>query len=467
MFRQTQTETAASPAAKPIDPAWAWAAYAPGPQRPWSLKLAGHLYRRAAFGATWEQLQQAVADGPQRTVDKLLRPEADVEGFSRTHDGYEAASVDQSGAAGPALREWWLRRMMLSPHPLQETMTLFWHGHFGIGAAGGATGRMMRLHVQLLRRHALGSFRPLLAGVCRDPAVLLALECRKSHKARPNEDVARAVVEVFCLGRGACSRADIREAARALTGYGVLRDEFHYSQLEHDEGVKRILGREGGFGGDDLVEILLAQPATPRFLARKLYRWFISEEDQPSDDLLAPLADSLSKDYDVARAVEAVLRCNLFFSPIAYRRRIKSPIEYALGIVKGFGELVPTGPLAYHLTSLGQDIVQPPTIEGWQGGRLWINRATLMGRSNLAHLLVGGSQAYAEKLNPAALAQKHGHQSPESAARFLSDLFLQGDVPAEIAGKLAQAATTIGREPQQALRQLAYAIVTLPAFQLA
>jgi uncharacterized protein (DUF1800 family) len=467
MLRQTQIETAAAPNAKAIDPAWAWAAYGPDPKRPWNLRLAGHLYRRAAFGATWEQLQQAVADGPQRTVDKLLRPEADVDAFNRTHDAYEVASIDPDADAGPTLREWWLRRMVFSPHPLQETMTLFWRGHFGIGAAGGASGRLMQRHVGLLRRHALGSFRALLAALCRDPAVLLALECRKNHKARPNEDFARAIVEVLCVGPGACSPADIREAARALTGYGVLRNEFHYSRLEHDDGVKQIFGREGPFGGDDLVEILLAHPATPRFLVRKLYRWLISEEHEPSDELLAPLAQSLAKDYDLARPVETMLRSNLFFSPMAYRRRIKSPVEYALGIVKGFGELVPTGPLGYLLTSLGQDIIQPPTIKGWQGGRLWINRPTLMGRSNLAHLLVGGSPAYAEKLNPAALVQKHGRKSPESAGRFLLDLFLQGDLPPGLAEKLAPAATAIGRDPQQALRQLVYAIVTLPAFQMA
>lgn len=467
MVHQTQTDPAVSASGTTVDPAWAWAAYAPDARRPWDLRLAGHLYRRAAFGATWEQLQQALAEGPQRTVDRLLRPEADVEAFNRTHDAYEVASIDPDSAAGPTLREWWLRRMVFSPHPLQETMTLFWRGHFGTGAAGGATGRLMQRHVRLLRTHALGSFRALLPAVCRDPAVLLSLECRKNSKARPNEDFARAVVEVFCLGPGVCSELDVREAARALTGYGVLRNAFHDSPLEHDDGRKQILGREGPFGGDQLVEILLAHPATPRFLVRKLYRWLISEEDEPSDEFLAPLAASLAEDYEVARPVETMLRSNLFFSPAAYRRRVKSPVEYALGIIKPFGELVPTGPLGHSLASLGQDILQPPTVRGWPGGRLWINRATLTGRSNLAHLLVGGSAAYAEKLDPAALARKNGHKSPDAAVRFLLDLFLQSDVPPELADQIARAAPAGARDPQQALRRLALAIVTLPAFQLA
>jgi uncharacterized protein (DUF1800 family) len=466
MFVATQAETAAASGGdKKIEPARAWAAYVPSSERPWNLRLAGHLYRRAAFGATWEQLKQAVAEGPGPTIDRLLRPTADVEAFSRNHDAYEIASIDPDADAGATLRDWWLRRMMSSPHPLQEKMTLFWRGHFGIGASGGGSGRLMQRHIKFLRANALGSFRTMLAGVCRDPAVLLALDCKLSHKGRPEEDFARAIVEVFCLGKGACAPADIREAARALTGYGVLRNQFHFVELECDRGVKRILGQEGPFVGEDLVRILLEHPATSKRLVRKLFRALVSEEYEPSDDLLAPLAQSLAKDYDVARVVETMLRSNLFFSPLAYRRRIKSPVEYALGIVKGFGELVPSGQLGYYLTTLGQDIINPPTIEGWQGGRLWINRATLLGRGNLAHLLVTGAD-YREKLQPDALARKHAGDSPDAAARFLIDLFLQGDVSAELAGKLVRIASAPGRSPEQAMRQLTYAVLTLPESQL-
>ncbi|MHC4581679.1 MAG: DUF1800 family protein, partial [Planctomycetota bacterium] len=169
---------------KPPDPRWVWARYEPGPDSPWDLARAGHLYRRAAFGASWEQLQQSLSKGPQRTIDKLLEPAAEVAQFNRTYDEYEAAtgSVDQ-------LRAWWLRRMIQTPHPLAEKMTLFWHSHFATNAAAVKNTRLMQRHVGLLRSQALGSFRILLEGISQDPAVLLWLGAEANRKAQPNENL--------------------------------------------------------------------------------------------------------------------------------------------------------------------------------------------------------------------------------------------------------------------------------------
>ncbi|MBM3890865.1 MAG: DUF1800 domain-containing protein, partial [Verrucomicrobia bacterium] len=165
------------------DPIWAWAPYQPNDARPWTLQLAGHLYRRAAFGGNWNQLRRAVADGPQRTVDALLKPASDVEAFNRAHDKNEASA--SSGNATDNLRAWWLRRMIETPHPLLEKMTLFWHGYFAISNAKVNSALMMSRHVQQLRRHALGSFAAMLEGVCSDPAVFLHLEAKANRKARP------------------------------------------------------------------------------------------------------------------------------------------------------------------------------------------------------------------------------------------------------------------------------------------
>jgi uncharacterized protein (DUF1800 family) len=447
------------------DPAWAWAAYVPDAQRPWNLRWAGHLCRRSGFGATWQQLQQALADGPRRTVDKLLRPTADVAAFNRTYDEHEAATIDSDSVAATRLREWWLRRMIETPHPLLETMVLFWHNHFAISAARVGNELAMQRHVQLLRTHALGRFQPLLAGLVRDPAVLLGLNGGTNRQSQPNAGFARNLMEAVGLLPDHCPEDDVRAVARAFTGWFVLRHETRYLAHEHDPGVKRILGQSGNFSGEDVVRIVLQQSAAPRLVVRKLYRWLISETDQPSDALLAPLAEAFGKDYDIARLVETVLRSNLFFSPAAYRQRVKSPVEFALGIIRGMEAMVPTQPLAHDLGELGQTLGQPPTTHGWAGGRSWINRFTLVGRNNLAVALLAESGPYGGKLNPTEITARHGASSPDAAARLLIDLYTQGNLPDGVRQTVLKTAAESG-EPAQNLRRAAHLLVTLPEFQL-
>ena len=473
MFVETQTPTGrglppeAAAAAKPADPGWAWAPYEPDAERPWDLPRAGHLFRRAAFGADWDQLQKALSLGPQGTVEKLLCPDVDPAAFNADHDRHESA------AAGSAedLRAWWLRRMILTPHPLLEKMTLFWHGHFAISGAKVKNAALMQRHLGVLRSHALGRFDSLLEAVSRDPAVLIGLDAAANRRAQPNENYTRALMQVFTLGPGHFSQSDVREAARAFTGRFALRDQLRYFPGEHDAGTKRILGREGPFDGEDVVRIVLEQPATPRLVVRKLYRWLISETDEPGDALVGPLAESFAQDYDVLKLVGAMLRSNLFFSAASYRRRVKSPVEFALGIVKGLEGVVSTTQLGGDLAGLGQNLCYPPTVKGWPGGTHWINGATLLGRSNLALALLSGSKPYGDKLDPQAVATGHGFSDPQSAGRFLLDLFLQGDLPAEVRQTLLESAprsgASVGGDPAGWLRRFAHAVTTLPEFQLA
>jgi hypothetical protein len=449
------------------DPGWAWAPYQPDARRPWTLALAGHLYRRAAWGADWKQLQQALADGAQRAVDRLLRPDADVEAFNRTYDGHESGAVGSVNG----LRAWWLRRMIETPHPLLEKMTLFWHSHFA--ADGGAVNnpRLMQMHVGLLRSHALGPFDSLLHALVHDPALLLGLGAGANRRASPNESFVRPLLETFTLGPGHFTEEDVREAARAFTGRFVLRDQLRYLPQEHDETDKRILGREGNLTGDDVVRIVLEEPATSRTLVRKLYRWLICETREPREVLIAPLADSFAKDYSVSKLTETMLRSNLFFSPQAYRQRIKSPVEFAIGVVRALEGMVSTTELAQAVADLGQDLCHPPTVKGWQGGRYWINTVTLAGRSTLARGILQGEGSYGSKLDPWAVARKHGHATPESAVRFLLELFLQGDLEPAVPDALLQDVRTAaaGRdgEPGATLRRVAHAVVTVPEYHLA
>jgi len=453
-------------AEKLSDPGWAWAPYEPDVDRPWNLAKAGHLYRRAAFGAGWDQLKQALSDGPQRTVDGLLSPQADTEAFNRTCDEYEVSvgSIND-------LRAWWLRRMIQTPHPLLEKMTLFWHSHFATNGSEVKNARLMQQHIRLLRGGALKSFAGLLEDISRDPAMLIWLGADANRKARPSDKFARPLMETFTMGPGHCTEKDIQEASRAFTGWFVLRGKLIYIPREHDGSVKYILGREGNFTSDDVLRIVLEQRATSQMLVHKLYRWLICETEKPDEITIAPLVESFAKDYDLLKLVETMLRSNLFFSSAAYRRRIKCPVEFALGIVKGLEAMVSTTQLAEDLAGLGQNLYYPPTVKGWTGGRYWIDSVSMIGRYNLASALLRGSGPYGDKLNPWAIAQEHGCSEAESAARFLVDLFLQNDLDPNVYETLMKAArTTAGTDSgglEKGMRCFAHSAVTLPEFHLA
>jgi len=453
---------------KPLaDASWAWARYESTAQQPWDLALAAHLYRRAGFGADWKQLQQAVSDGPQLTVDRLLQPEGDVDAFHRAYDAHE----DAAAGSVNGLRAWWLRRMIETPHPLLEKMTLFWHGYFATDGGAINQPRLMHEHIRLLRRHALGSFDSLLRRISRDPALLEWLGANANRKAAPSESFVRPLLETYTVGPGHFTDEDVREASRAFTGWFVLRNQVRYLPHEHDEGVKWVLGREGALAGDDVVETVLAHAATPQTVVRRLYRWLISETDEPDDALIAPLAESLAEDYNVSAVVETMLRSNLFFSRPSYRARVKCPVEFAVGIVKGFEGRVSTTQLASDVADLGQNLCHPPTVKGWKGGRHWLTTATIAGRHNLSLALLSEGEPYRGGLDPWRVAQGHGYTTLESAAQFLWDSCVQGDVPPGTLDALlrhARAATTDNDLAAGALlRRVAHAMVNLPEYYLA
>lgn len=446
---------------KQVSGDWAWARYVPDRDRPWNLLQAGHLYRRAGFGGSWEQLQQAVKDGPQETIDKLLRPEGDVEGFNRTYDDFEKALAGSEKADG--LRAWWLRRMINTPFALLEKMTLFWHGHFAVSNVKVKSAGSMQRYCGLMRANALGSFRDLLAGICNDSAVLLSLDCAENRKANPNEKLARTLLGAFTVGEGGYTDDDVTGAARAFTGNFVRRGKLKFIGREHDDKDKKILGQTGNFGGDDVVGIVLGREATSRRIVRKLYGWLISETERIEDEIIEPLVEGFAADYDILKVVETILKSNLFFSSAAYRCRVKSPVEFAVGIVRGLEGMVSTSELANDLAGLGQNLYYPATINGWAGGRYWINDATLIGRSNLAAKMLLGSKAYGKKLDAGKVAGKYGHATEKSACKFLVDLFLQGDVESGVCGRIVKAAS--GQD--DAMRRIGYSVVTLPEFHLA
>ena len=238
--------------------------------------------------------------------------------------------VDDEG--GEQLRGWWLYCMLHGGHPLREKMTLFWHNHFATSLAKVQNPALMFGQNCLLREHALGQFGPLLQAISRDAAMMVWLDSNSNIKGKPNENFARELMEFFSLGVGHYTEADVREAARSFTGWRTDGAGFALDAQLHDCGLKTVLGQTGAWDGNDVVRIVLEQPAAAQFLVRKLYHFLISENAVPPDSLLEPLCESFRKsDYDIAALVKTMLASRHFYSNHAFRQRVKGPVEYVLG----------------------------------------------------------------------------------------------------------------------------------------
>ncbi len=446
-----------------MTPEQAWLPYEPDGKRPWNLRLAAHLLRRAGFGADWPSLEQAVADGPGKTVERLLSPPADLTAFNATFDRYDDAS--STGNSTETLRAWWLRRMIETPYPLLEKMTLFWHGHFALGNHAVNNAALMVALVRSLREGALGSYRSLIEAVMNAPALYLSLRSQRSRRSQPSSNVAQQLLAVFGVGPGYFDEQDVHAAARALTGRSVLRNELRVFEHDHDDDPKTLLGHRGKWDADDAIRIVAEHPATAEHIVRKLYAWFVSECDEPESALLEPLANDLREHDDVGRLVGILLRSNQFFSAAAYRRRIKGPVELAVGLSRAMEQTVPTLQLGQQLAELGQDLYRPPTSAGFPSGPDWINRISLTGRWSLTAEMLAASGVYEGRFHPAALAKKYGRSQPEQARQLLAELLLDGDAPESVAQSGRQSTSAAG-SPER-LRELAIALTRQPEYQLA
>src|SRR5262249_16709233 len=291
------------------------------------------------------------------------------------------------------LQGWWLYRMILTPPPLRERMTLFWHNHFATSIVKVKSPALMKQQNLLLRKHALGKFHPFLLEMSKDPAMLIWLDSNSNVKAHPNENYAREVMELFSLGVGNYTEKDIREAARAFTGWHTDGEEYEFNPGFHDDGEKTVLKHTGNWDGGDIVRILLEEKSCARFLVRKLYRNFVSENQQPPEALLEPLCEQLRKnDYDVAAVLRTMLASNHFFSDYAFRQRIKSPVDFTIGTVRSVasGQL-PQSVLVTRLEGMGQDLFAPPNVKGWTGAQAWLNTSTILTRQNFGQAVAMGT----------------------------------------------------------------------------
>lgn len=432
------------------DPAWAWARYEPDAGRPWDSRLAAHLLRRAGFGPNLSEINQAKSDGPQKTIDRLVQPNGDLATFEAMYADYERASE----GSFDTLRAWWLRRMLDTPFPLLERLTLFWHGHFAVSQAEVGRGPLMQRHLKMLREHALGDFPTLLKAVMLDPATLVCLEAQKSRKVTPPTALARTLLTHFTVGEGNFSETDVAETARCFTGWFVNRTSREFYDREFDDGDKNLFGKKGNYTSEQALDRIADQRATSETIVREFYRQFVSEVDSPGDGLLDPLVASFAKTGDILGTVETILRSNVFFSPAAYRCRVKSPVEYAVGLVRAFEGRVATDRLSRTLADLGQSLYNPPTSAGWPQGLAWLNDATIVGRDNLAWQLLQQEGDNKYRLDADAYARKHGKQDIPAARELFVELLLQSDLADSTAGEaktIQEAACLVACRPEYQL----------------
>ena len=396
----------------------------------WSYERAAHLIERAGFGAAPDEVARLAALTPRQAVDELVDYESianDLKPFDESviwDPGMDpfppsrAEAVRIARERGVGLGEkvlpegaqrrlqpvvdkffyglyanaietqrlglWWANRMFSTRRPLEEKLTLFWHGHFATGENKVRDYRMMIRQNEMLRARASGAFRDLLVGILKDPAMLVYLDNGENVKKHPNENFGRELLELFTMGVGNYTERDVREAARAFTGWTNDVLAFRFDADQHDFGQKTFLGRTGTFDGEDIIDAILAQPVTAEFVAAKVYRFFVC------DEIAGPVKADLGRTYrdsgyQMKPLLKRIFLSKDFYSPSAFATQIKSPVHLVVSTYRkmSLGQ-VPTIPDFGRMTSgLGQSLFDPPNVAGWAGGRTWITPSTLLNRGNL------------------------------------------------------------------------------------
>jgi uncharacterized protein (DUF1800 family) len=396
----------------------------------WGEDQAAHLLRRAGFGGTPDDIRALAALSPAKAVDLTLRgrpdgpvlADFDESGFwdpsLADFPPSRPATTDQAAATGevmgvrtkpkgprplqPAtnrffywrrasiletrrLAFWWLDRMLRTGHPLEEKTTLFWHGHFATGEEKVRDYRKLKLQLDTLRKGALGSFRDLLTAVAKDPAMLVFLDATYNVKGAPNENFGREVMELFTMGVGNYTEDDIREAARAFTGWGNDDLTFRFDETKHDADEKTFFGQTGAFDGDDILAMILDQDQTAIYLASKIYRFFVRDDISP--DFARTLGKLLRDgDYELAPFLATLFRSEDFYTDASVATHIMSPTELIVSTYRKLGLSSMPGIPDPHTVgkTLGQILLSPPTVAGWSEGRAWITPGLLFERGNFA-----------------------------------------------------------------------------------
>lgn len=431
----------------------------------WGAREAAHLLRRAGFGGTPAEVEALVFLGRHRAVNALLNYD-DTSGDLETR----LASLQLDLTQRTGIQRWWVARMLLTPRPLEEKMTLFWHNHFATSINKVGDAGFMLQQNQMLRRLALGNFRALLLEVARDPAMLIFLDNRLNRRMAPNENFARELMEMFTIGIGNYTEQDVKEVARAFTGWTIRNGSFYFNPSQHDPGRKTILGSTGNFDGTDVIDILAAHPATARRLARHLWEFFAYPD--PEEEVVERLADTyLSSGGDIRALVHAIFESAEFYSPRAFRRLVKSPVEIVIGTIRSGLGSADLAALPGYLRRMGQDLFNPPDVGGWEGGLEWIGTSTMLERLNFLNRATSSRNA---ALAATALQQTLEAARARDAAAVVAywlERMLGGDSPNELRRLLVEylggEAFRLNRDSvDMKVRGLIYLIAASPDYQM-
>ncbi|MEO7719440.1 MAG: DUF1800 domain-containing protein, partial [Capsulimonas sp.] len=393
----------------------------------------GHLLRRAGFGARPEEWETYARLGVAGTTDALLHPERAPDRLAALLKEIDGDFVDFHNM--DSVKMWWLYRIAHTQRPLEEKMTLFWHNHFATANYKVDNPGWMWKQNELFRTQALGNFRTMLKAVSRDPAMLVWLDGSENRKGKPNENYGRELLELFTMGvHGGYTEQDVKEAARAFTGWRLDRDAstFSFDAGQHDDGPKTFLGQTGNFNGDDIIDIVARHPSTARFLCTKLYKFFI--DDNPTPASTAPFEKVyFNSGYDIRSVVGAMLTSSAFYSATAMYSKIKSPVEMVMTTVRTMD--VPMSALNYlpgTLRSMGQDLFNPPNVKGWTEGQTWMNTMTLMARVNFINQVVremGNRGDFSERVHGALARTGMPVTTPDGAVDAVWAAFMPGRRP--------------------------------------
>ena len=406
------------------------------------IALMAHLMRRAGFSATYEELERRAAQGYEATVEELLHPEdqpqLDLDVMQRYMGwrdmGYLAAN-----------QGYWTYRMVNSPRQLEEKLCLFWHGIFCVGDSKCMAPQNILNQLNKFRDHGMGRFQDLLLNMATDPAMLYYLDNPLSHKEAVNENWGRELLELFSMGVGMdghpnYTEDDVKACAQAFTGwtiangmprypFGRYDNQFLYNRLDHIDGEKTFLGETGDFNGEDIINIIAKQPATARFISRHLYNFFVADEPQvpawettpPQDpEAVRLLEEEYFRSGFQIRPMLRLLFNSDFFKNARFAK-VKSPSEVVCGTLRLVGDFVDPRPRLYdaglEIRYMGQDLMNPPTVEGWHTGKEWIDSGTLVERVNFT----AGEMGRTEAPGIRAMIQRLGRENGPITAETLVD----------------------------------------------
>ncbi len=406
-----------------------------------------HLLRRVGFGESPDELSSYSQLGFEQSVDQLLNYDS-IDDSNLPSQPNVTMTYEKKTTQGEIVNLvwWWLDRMIKTPRPLEEKMTLFWHNHFATAIYKVKSPYLMFKQNQLLRSKGMDNFENLLMGITEDPAMLIWLDGAQNRKSAPNENYGREVMEIFTMGRGYYTEDDVKAAAKAFTGYTLdSQGNVNFQPRFHDTGSKTFLGHTGDLGPEDVVKILANHPGTARTIVTELFQYLAY--DNPSNETIDRLANVYTNtNGNIKAIVQSILTSDEFLSAQAYLAQVKSPVEYMVAALRSLGATVTPATAVSTLNNMGQLPFNPPSVFGWPSGLAWINTSTMLDRINFPLTIQ----------NPTNVPST----STETYAGEIAQVLCQNELPQEVVGSVQTSTNTIANPPDRMRETLRLTMAT-------